>query len=123
MKMRDLRDSAGWHGGCFRGGQRARQPAGLERRKNPTMIKPNQTRSAIVNVLDEAQLEQVVGGNGHRGGHRKSYRHCYENRRYNDCSNYDGGYEGKGYCEDSYESDSSDYCYNDKNDYCDRQYS
>jgi hypothetical protein len=99
--------------------ERGNPPASTE--GLPTMIKPNQTTSANVNVLDEAKLEQVVGGHGHcGGGYRwKKYSHRYENRR-SDCSNYDGGYEGKGYCEDSY--DSSD-CYEEKSDYCDRRYS
>jgi len=84
------------------------------------MIKPIQTRTATVNVLDESKLEQVVGGHGHRGGYRRNYGHCFEKRR-NDCYNYDGGYEGKGYCDDS--SDSSD-CYEDNYDYgCERKYS
>jgi len=87
------------------------------------MTKPNLTLSANLNVLDEAKLEQVVGGHGRCGGYRKSYNHRYENRRYDDCSNYGGGYESKGYCEDSY--DSSD-CYEEKYDnyeHCDRKYS
>ena len=86
------------------------------------MIKPNQTLSATVNVLDEAQLGQVVGGNGRCGGYRKNYNHGYKNRRYNDCYNYEGGYESKG-CDDSYESYD---CYEDKYDnydHCDRKYS
>ena len=84
--------------------------------RNTTMMKLNQTSS--VNVLEEAQLGQVVGG--HRGGHRgRKYNHCYEKRRYNDC--YDYNYEGKGY-DCSYEYD-NDYCYEDSYDYCDRRYS
>ena len=83
------------------------------------MIKLNQTNS--VNVLDEAQLGQVVGGN--RGGHRwRKYNHCYDRRRYNDCSDY-GGYEGKGYdCSSDYEYE-NDCSYEDNYDYCDRRYS
>ena len=81
------------------------------------MIKPNQTRGSNVNVLDEAKLEQVIGGRGHGGGHRKNYD---KNRRYNDCYNYDGGYEGKGSCEDSYENYD---CYSESYDHCDRKYS
>src|SRR3954463_643334 len=68
--------------------------------RNTTMIKLNQTTS--VNVLDEAQLGQVVGGN--RGGHRQRYNHCYDRRRYNDCS--DSNYESKGYdCSSDYDND------------------
>jgi hypothetical protein len=75
-----------------------------------TMMKPNQTSS--VNVVEEAQLGQVVGG--HRGGHRwRKYNHCYDRKRYNDC--YDNNYESKSY-------DSDDYCYDDNYD-CDRRYS
>ena len=86
------------------------------------MTKPNLTLSANLNVLDEAKLEQVVGGRGHRGGYRKNYDHCFKNRRYNDCDNYGGGYESKG-CDDKYE-DKYD-CYEDKyeNYGCDRKYS
>ena len=87
------------------------------------MIKPIQTRSVSVNVLDEAQLEQVQGGHGHCGGYRKQYNHRYENRRSNDCYNYDGGYESKGSCDESY--DNYD-CYSesdDSYDRCDRKYS
>jgi len=84
------------------------------------MIKPNQTFSANVNVLDEAKLQQVVGGNGRCGGYHRKYNHRYENRRHNDCYNYDGGYEGKGYREDSYDSSGDSY---DSYDHCDRKYS
>ena len=82
------------------------------------MIKLNQTASSNVTVLPEAQLTEVVGGRGHRGGHRRNnYRNCYDNnRRYDDCSY---GYESKG-CDDSYDSS---YCYDDSSDYCERQYS
>jgi hypothetical protein len=86
------------------------------------MIKLNQSGSANVNVLGEDQLGQVVGGRGHRSGHRKNYNHCYDKRRYNDCDNYGGGYESKG-CDDSYESYD---CYEEKYDnydHCDRRYS
>ena len=82
------------------------------------MIKLNQSSSANVNVLGEAQLGQVVGGRGHGGHRRRDYDHCYKNRR-NDCYNYDGGYEGKGSC-DSYESYD---CYEENYDRCDRRYS
>src|SRR6187399_3218857 len=75
--------------------------------RNTTMIKLNQTNS--VNVLDEAQLGQVVGGN--RGGHRW--------RKYNDC--YDYSYESKG-SDCSYDYD-NEYSYDDNYDYCDRRYS
>jgi hypothetical protein len=87
------------------------------------MTKPNQTLSANLNVLDEAQLEQVVGGHGRCGGYRKNYGHGYKNRRYNDCYNYEGGYESKG-SDNSYESDESDDCYEQKYenyDHCDRK--
>ena len=84
--------------------------------RNTTMIKLNQTNS--VNVLDEAQLGQVVGGN--RGGHRwRKYNHCYDRRRYNDC--YDYSYESKG-SDCSYDYD-NEYSYDDNYDYCDRRYS
>jgi len=89
------------------------------------MTKPNQTLSTSVNVLDEAKLEQVVGGHGHCGGYRKNYGHGYKNRRYNDCYNYEGGYESKG-GDDSYESYDNYDCYEDKYDnydHCDRKYS
>ena len=87
------------------------------------MIKPNLNLRSNLNVLGEAKLEQVVGGHGRCGGYRKNYNHRYENRRHNDCYNYDGGYESKGYSEDSY--DSGD-CYEEKYDnydHCDRNYS
>lgn len=87
------------------------------------MIKPNQTLRANVNVLDEAKLEQVQGGHGRCGGYRKQYNHRYENRRYNDCSSSDSGYESKGSCDESY--DNYD-CYSesdDSYDRCDRKYS
>jgi hypothetical protein len=83
------------------------------------MTKPNLTLSSNLNVLDEAKLEQVVGGHGRCGGYRKNYDHCYKNRRHNDSYNYDGGYESKG-SDDSFES--SD-CYEEKYDHCDRNYS
>ena len=89
------------------------------------MTKPNQTLSTSVNVLDEAKLEQVVGGHGHCGGYRKNYGHGYKNRRYNDCYNYEGGYESKG-GDDSYESYDNYDCYEEKYDnydHCDRKYS
>jgi hypothetical protein len=85
------------------------------------MTKPTLTLSSSLNVLDEAQLDQVVGGHGRCGGYRKNYGHGYKNRR-NDCYNYDGGYESKG-SEDSF--DSSD-CYEEKYDnydHCERKYS
>jgi hypothetical protein len=91
-------------------------------KKEATMTKPNQILSANVNVLDEAQLQQVVGGNGRCGGYRKNYGHGYKNRRHNDSYNYEGGYESKG-CDDSYESYD---CYEEKYDnydHCDRKYS
>ena len=73
------------------------------------MIKHNESNSANVNVLGDDQLSQVVGG--HHGGHRRrNYGHCYKNdknRQYNGGYNYDAGYEGKGYGEDSYDSDFS----------------
>jgi len=82
------------------------------------MMKLNQTSS--VNVLEEAQLGQVVGG--HRGGHRwRKYNHCYDRRRYNDCYDYGSSYESKDY-DCSYDYD-NDYCYDDNYDYCDRRYS
>ena len=89
------------------------------------MIKLNESGSANVNVLGEDQLGQVVGGRGHGGHRRRNYDHCYRNRRYNDCYSYDRGYEGKGYCEDSYESDDSYDCSDSYDDnYCyDRSYS
>jgi hypothetical protein len=88
------------------------------------MNKPNQTLRASVNVLDEAQLEQVVGGNRHCGGYRKNYNHRYEKRRYNDCYSYDGGYESKG-SESSYDNYDSSNEYDNYNEYdhCDRKYS
>ena len=79
------------------------------------MIKLNQPSSANVNVLGEDQLGQVVGGRGHGGHHRRNYDHCYKNRRYNDCYNYEGGYESKG-GDDSYESYDNYDCYEDKYD-------
>ncbi|HEU4579038.1 MAG TPA: hypothetical protein VFS67_12330 [Polyangiaceae bacterium] len=80
------------------------------------MMKLNQTSS--VNVLEEAQLGQVVGG--HRGGHRwRKYNHCYDRKRYNDCYDYNS-YESKG--SDCYEYN-DDYSYGDNYDHCDRRYS
>ena len=79
------------------------------------MIKLNQ--SANVNVLDEAQLGKVVGGN--RGHHRKYYGHCYDKRRDYGCkdynyNNYDCDSYRKDYdygCDSDWSSDSdSDYC-------------
>jgi hypothetical protein len=121
LKIPHFRPAAAWHGKCFGGGQRARQPAGLEER-NTTMTKPTQTLGTNVNVLDEAQLEQVVGGHGRCGGYRKNYGHGYKNRR-NDCYNYDGGYESKSY-DDSYDGYDSDSSYDDNDKYgCERKYS
>lgn len=73
------------------------------------MIKQNNSGSSNVNVLDEAQLGQVVGG--HRGGHRKNnYGHCYD--RYDYCKkdyNYSDCYDSKSYCDDyRYEDDCYD---------------
>jgi hypothetical protein len=99
---------------------RGRQPRPGEK-ENITMIKLNQSGSANVNVLGEEQLGQVVGGRNHGGHRRRNYDHCYKNR-YNDCYNYDGGYESKG----SYDSSESSDCYEEKYDnydYCDRRYS
>jgi len=86
------------------------------------MIKLNQSSSANVNVLGEAQLGQVVGGRGHGGHRRRNYDHCYNNRRYNDCDNYGGGYESKGSCDsyDSYDCYEENY---DNYDCYDRRYS
>jgi len=98
--------------------ERGTPPA--SKKETATMTKPNQTPlSANVNVLDEAQLQQVVGGNGRCGGYRKNYNHGHKNRRYNDCDNYGGGYESKG-GEDSYESYEEKY---DNYDHCERKYS
>jgi hypothetical protein len=82
------------------------------------MIKLNQTNS--VNVLDEAQLGQVVGGN--RGGqHWRKYNHCYDRRRSNDCYDHGSSYESKDYgCSSDYDSNDR---YDDNYDYCDRSYS
>src|SRR3954452_4123491 len=85
---------------------RSRQLRPAREERNTTMIKLNQSGSANVNVLGEDQLGQVQGGHGRCGGYRK-YNHRYEDRRYNDCYSYEGGYEGKGHC-DSYNDD--DYC-------------
>lgn len=85
-----------------------------------TMMKLNQTGN--VNVLEEAQLGQVVGGH-HGGGHRRryNYNYCYDRRQYNDC--YDYGYESKGSdCSYDYDYDRDD-CYDYDNDYCNRRYS
>ncbi|MEO8178389.1 MAG: hypothetical protein ABI895_06105 [Deltaproteobacteria bacterium] len=84
------------------------------------MIKLNESVSANVNVLGEDQLGQVVGGRHHGGNRWKKYDHCYKNRRYNDCYNYEGGYESKG--DDSYDHDSYND-YEDKYDCYDRRYS
>ena len=82
------------------------------------MIKQNLSGSSNVNVLDEAQLGKVVGGN--RGGHRKyNYGHCYDKRR-NDCYNkdynYSDCYDSSSYRDDSYGD--YDSCYNDYDSKC-----
>jgi hypothetical protein len=77
----------------------------VPREGSTTMIKQNNSGSSNVNVLDEAQLGNVIGG--HRGGHRKyNYGHCYDKKRYDHC-NKDYNYS------DCYESKSYDYDYND----------
>ena len=83
------------------------------------MIKQNLSGSSNINVLDEAQLGKVVGGN--RGGHRKynNYGHCYDKKRYDYCNkdyNYSDCYDSKSYCDDS--SDYQDDCYNDYDRKC-----
>jgi hypothetical protein len=91
----------------------------VPRERSTTMIKLNQSGSANVNVLDEAQLGKVVGG--HRGGHRKyNYGHCYDKRRDDSCNkdyNYSDCYDSKSYGEDSYGCDSDD-SYNDYDRKC-----
>src|SRR3954468_23982646 len=62
-----------------------RGEAPVPREGSTTMIKQNQSGSSNINVLDEAQLGQVVGG--HRGGHRKyNYGHCYDKKNYDYCN-------------------------------------
>jgi hypothetical protein len=70
------------------------------------MIKLNETNSAIINVLGEDELTQVVGGNCHRRRGGGYGRHCGGGWRRRERDSYCGGYE-KSY--DDYEgSDSSD---------------
>jgi hypothetical protein len=91
----------------------------VPREGSTIMIKHNPAGSANVNVLDEAQLGNVVGG--HRGGYRKyNYGHCYDKKRYDYCHNkdysYSDCYESKGYGDDSYGYDED--CYNDYDRKC-----
>ncbi len=81
------------------------------------MTKLNQTSSANVNVLGEAELTQVVGGRGNRGGgHRNSWdneKHCEPRKRRDDNCGYGGGWGGGNKCEDRYEEKYED-CYEEK---------
>jgi hypothetical protein len=88
----------------------------VPREGSTTMIKLNQS-GANINVLDEAQLGNVIGG--HRGGHRKynNYGHCYDKKRYDYCKsdyNYSDCYDSKSYGDDSYRSDDDCYDYDSK---------
>jgi hypothetical protein len=67
------------------------------------MIKPNETSSAVIQVVGEEELTQVVGGYCH--GRRRNYRHCGGGWRKRE--RHCGGYE-------SYES--YDYGCNDSSD-------
>lgn len=71
------------------------------------MIKPNQTSSANLNVLGESDLTQVVGGCGYRN-YRPRRRHCWGWRRRYDYG-HEGGFEGRGSSDDSFESDSAEF--------------
>ena len=72
------------------------------------MSKLNQNANSNTKVLDETQLQQVVGGH-HRGYRRQNYGHCYKNRHNHDSYKFGNGYEDKGYGEDSYGNDPFGY--------------